>query len=108
MSTPTTTPPLSTANVLTRPVRASDSHGKKGLSPWQFWGLLLVVPYLLVFLVFVLYPVGYGLFLASEPDTYARLFDDPIFFRTLVNTVIFVVVAINLKMVVALFRIKRG
>ena len=64
---------------------------------------MFVVPYLLVFLVFVLYPVGYGLWLARSPDSYVKLFEDPIFFRTAVNTVVFLVVAINLKMVVALF-----
>ena len=72
------------------------------MSPWQFWGRALVLPYLLVFVVFVLYPVGYGLWLARHPSSYVQLFDDPIFFRTAVNTVIFIVVAINLKMIVAL------
>ena len=72
------------------------------LSPWQFWGRLLVLPYLLVFLVFVLYPVGYGLWLARHPESYVKLFDDPIFFRTAVNTLIFLVVGINIKMVIAL------
>jgi multiple sugar transport system permease protein len=69
---------------------------------WQRWGLVLVVPYLLVFLVFVLYPVGYGLWLARHPASYEKLFEDPIFFRTAINTIVFIVVAINLKMVVAL------
>ena len=63
---------------------------------------MLVLPYVLVFLVFVLYPVGYGLWLARHPASYVRLFDDPIFFRSVVNTLIFLVVAINLKMMVAL------
>ena len=62
-------------------------------------GRLLVVPYLLVFVVFVVYPVGYGLWLARHPESYVKLFEDPIFFRTVVNTVVFLVVAINLKMV---------
>ena len=75
---------------------------RKSISPWVFWGRALVVPYLLVFVVFVLYPVGYGLWLARHPSSYVKLFDDPIFFRTAINTVIFIVVAINLKMVVAL------
>ena len=26
---------------------------RKALSPWEFWGRVLVVPYLLVFLIFV-------------------------------------------------------
>jgi multiple sugar transport system permease protein len=71
-------------------------------SRWQFWGRAMVLPYLLVFVVFVLYPVGYGLWLARHPSSYVRLFDDPIFFRTAINTIVFIVVAINLKMIVAL------
>lgn len=69
---------------------------------WEFWGRVLVLPYLLVFVVFVLYPVGYGLWLARHPESYVRLFDDPIFFRTAINTIVFLVVAINVKMLVAL------
>ncbi len=103
MSTPTTTPPLSTAKALTQPARADDAATRRGTSSYQFWGRVLVVPYLLVFVVLVVYPVCYGLFLASDPQTYVALFDDPIFFRSLINTIIFIVVAINLKMVVALF-----
>ena len=64
--------------------------------------LILLAPYLLVFLVFVLYPVGYGLWLARHPESYVKLFDDPIFFRTVVNTLVFLVVAINVKMMIAL------
>ena len=75
---------------------------RKPLSSYELWGRVLVVPYLLVFVVFVLYPVGYGLWLARHPESYVKLFDDPIFFRTAINTVIFLVVGINLKMVVAL------
>src|SRR6185436_6724490 len=69
---------------------------------WEFWGRLMVVPYLLVFAIFVVYPVGYGLWLARHPASYVKLFDDPIFFRTVINTIVFLVVAINIKMVVAM------
>lgn len=75
---------------------------RKPLSSWEYWGRLMVLPYLLVFAVFVLYPVGYGLWLARHPSSYVKLFDDPIFFRTAINTVVFIAVAINLKMVIAL------
>lgn len=78
------------------------SPTRKPLSSWEFWGRALVLPYLLVFAVFVLYPVGYGLWLARHPSSYVKLFDDPIFFRTALNTLVFIVVAINLKMLVAL------
>ncbi|SFU41482.1 carbohydrate ABC transporter membrane protein 1, CUT1 family [Polaromonas sp. YR568] len=74
----------------------------RALTSWEKWGLLLVVPYLLVFVVFVIYPVGYGLWLARHPASYERLFADPIFFRTVINTVVFVVVAVNVKMLLAL------
>jgi multiple sugar transport system permease protein len=69
---------------------------------WDNWGRAMVVPYLLVFAVFVLYPVGYGLWLARHPQSYVRLFADPIFFRTVINTLVFLIVAINIKMMVAL------
>jgi len=71
-------------------------------SSWNFWGRLMVLPYLVVFVVFVLYPVGYGLWLARDPQSYVKLFEDPIFFRTVVNTVVFLFVAINVKMMIAL------
>ena len=74
----------------------------KPLSQWVFWGRAMVLPYVLVFLVFVLFPVCYGLWLARHPASYQKLFDDPIFFRTAINTVVFIIVAINLKMIVAL------
>ncbi len=69
---------------------------------WELWGRLLVVPYVLLFLGFVLYPVMYGFWLARDPQNYVKLFADPVFFRTAVNTFIFLVVAVNLKMVIAL------
>jgi multiple sugar transport system permease protein len=69
----------------------------------QLWGVVLVVPYVLVFVVFVLYPVCYGFWIARRPETYINLFDDPIFARAIVNTLVFLIVGINLKMVVALF-----
>jgi multiple sugar transport system permease protein len=76
---------------------------KKRLSPWQTWGLILLTPYVLVFLVFVLYPIGYGLWLARHPGSYVKLVDDPIFTRSVINTLVFLIVGINIKMVIALF-----
>jgi len=76
---------------------------RKRMSPYQKWGMILLVPYVLILLVFVLYPVGYGLWLARHPDSYVKLVDDPIFARSVVNTLVFLVVGINIKMIVALF-----
>ena len=81
----------------------SPRAASRSLSQYELWGRIFVVPYLLVFVVLVLFPVGYGLWLARHPESYVKLFADPIFFRTVVNTLIFLVVAINLKMAVALF-----
>ena len=73
------------------------------LSTPQVWGFVLLAPYVLVFIAFVLYPVGYGLWLARHPASYVHLYDDPIFARAAINTLIFLVVGINLKMLIALF-----
>jgi multiple sugar transport system permease protein len=71
-------------------------------SSWQAWGLILLAPYLLVFLVFVAYPVVYGFWLARDPQSYVNLFHDPIFPRSVLNTLAFLILGINLKMMLAL------
>jgi len=81
---------------------ADSSALRNPRNPWKFWGRMMVLPYLLVFLIFVLYPVFYGFWLARDPQNYVKLFEDPIFFRTALNTAIFLVVAVNLKMAIAL------
>ena len=92
---------MSTPDAVASHPAATGPSGAR-LSTWQFWGRVLVVPYLIVFLVFVIYPVCYGLWLARDPQSYVKLAADPIFFRTAVNTVVFLLIAINLKMFVAL------
>lgn len=89
---------MSTANV----TALAGAPPTKPLSTWEFWGRVLVVPYLIIFVVFVVYPVCYGLWLARDPQSYVKLAADPIFFRTAVNTIVFLAIAINLKMAVAL------
>ena len=72
------------------------------LTPAQLWGIILLAPCLLVFLAFVVYPVCYGLWLARAPANYVALYNDPIFARAAVNTLIFLVIGINIKMMIAL------
>jgi multiple sugar transport system permease protein len=92
---------MSTAALL--PTDPGPAHKPaKALTQWERWGRLMVLPYIIVFVVFVLYPVCYGLWLARDPANYTQLADDPIFFRTAINTVVFLLVAVNLKMIVAL------
>jgi multiple sugar transport system permease protein len=68
----------------------------------NFWGRVFVAPYVLIFLAFVVFPVSYAFWLARKPELYVELSHDPIFLRTAINTLVFLVIAINLKMFVAL------
>ena len=70
---------------------------------WNIAGTLLVTPYVLLFLVFVLYPVGYGLYLARDPQSYVKLWHDPVFFNAVINTLLFLLVVVNIKFALALF-----
>jgi multiple sugar transport system permease protein len=76
------------------------------------WAVAFVIPYVAVFLAFVAYPVVYGLWLGHNPSLYAELFADPIYQRTVVNTVLYLVIGVNLKMFGALllsgFFMRRG
>ena len=84
-----------------KPVAAL-APAKQRISATEIWGRFFLAPYVLIFAVFVVFPVGYGLYLARRPESYIRLFDDPVFARSVVNTLVFLVIGINIKMVVAL------
>lgn len=84
-----------------------------GRSPWPFrhrelhgsdraWAIAFIVPYAVVLLAFVLYPIGYGLWLGGDPLLYRELFSDPHYVRTAVNTLIYTGLAVNLQMFLAL------
>jgi multiple sugar transport system permease protein len=66
------------------------------------WAIAFCVPYIFVFLAFVVYPVGFGIWLGDQPSLYATLFSDPIYAETVVNTMLFLGIAINLKLFCAL------
>lgn len=66
------------------------------------WALAFLVPYVAVFLLFVLYPVGYALWLGHRPADYAQLFADPIYIQTIINTLIYVALGVNLHLFGAL------
>jgi multiple sugar transport system permease protein len=65
------------------------------------WALAFVAPYVAVFLAFVVYPYGYALWMASSPALYADLIADPSYLPTVVNTLVFVGLGVNLKMFLA-------
>src|SRR5206468_3887670 len=66
------------------------------------WAVAFVVPYVAVFLAFVAYPVVYGLWMGSEASLYRELFADPIYQSTVVNTVPYLALGVNVKMFLAL------
>ena len=66
------------------------------------WAVAFCIPYIMLFLAFVVYPVAYGLWMGHQPALYAQLFSDPIYVSSVVNTVIYLAVGVNLKMFLAL------
>ena len=55
-----------------------------------------------MFVAFVVYPVAYGLWMASDPSLYRDLVANPLYARTVVNTALFVGLGVNVKMFLAL------
>jgi len=80
-----------------RPRRRPRLHGSD-----LVWSIAFVAPYAAVFAAFVVYPVGYALWMGSDPSLYAELFSDPRYITAAVNTVLFVGVAVNVQMFLAL------
>jgi len=66
------------------------------------WAVAFVIPYLAVFVTFVAYPVVYGLWMGSDLSLYRELFADPIYQGTVVNTILYLALGVNVKMFLAL------
>ncbi len=66
------------------------------------WAVAFIAPYAAVFLLFVVYPFGYALWMAAKPSLYADLIADPFYLPTVVNTLLFVGLGVNIKMLLAL------
>jgi multiple sugar transport system permease protein len=78
-------------------------YWRGGLHGSEFtWAVAFVIPYIGVFLAFVVYPVFYGLWMGSKPALYTELFSDPIYQQTVVNTLLFLAFGVNLKLFFAL------
>lgn len=83
---------------------------RPGPPDWRFrpsslelaWAIAFLIPYAAVFLAFVVYPVAYGLALAGNPSLYVDLVSDPVYARTVVNTLLFVAFGVNVTMFLAL------
>ncbi|WP_367187154.1 carbohydrate ABC transporter permease [uncultured Bosea sp.] len=87
---------------MTAPLAAPREDASAFTRDRAMWGAIMLAPYVLVFAVMVVYPVAYGLWLGLNWNSYRALFADPIFIRTVVNTIVFLFVAVNLKFLIAL------
>src|SRR5262249_40892777 len=74
-----------------RPVWRGRLHGSD-----LAWAIAFVVPYAAVLLIFAVYPIVHGFWMARAPSLYADLFSDPIYTSTVVNTALFVCIGVNL------------
>src|SRR5438132_6740572 len=78
-------------------------YWRGGLQGSEFtWAIAFVIPYIAVFLAFVVYPACYGLWMGSNPALYSEVFSDPIYLNTVVNTMIFLAFGVNVKLSLAL------
>jgi len=66
------------------------------------WAIAFVVPYAAVFCAFAVFPISYALWMASKPSLYAELITDRLYLPTVVNTLLFVGLGVNVKMFLAL------
>src|SRR5580700_10960909 len=66
------------------------------------WAIAFCIPYVGVFIAFVIFPVFYGLWLGHEPSLYLELLQDPIYQQTIVNTLLYLAIGVNVKMFFAL------
>lgn len=65
------------------------------------WALAFAAPYLAVFLAFVIYPVCYGLYLGADVNLYRQVFGDPRYLMAAVNTLIYLIVGVNVNIALA-------
>jgi multiple sugar transport system permease protein len=83
--------------------------GRTWDSPWRAgprgsdisWAVAFLIPYVGVLLAFVVYPICFGFWLGSRAESYAELFDNPLYLTTVFNTLLLVGVGVNLKLFLA-------
>jgi multiple sugar transport system permease protein len=86
----------------TRAVRQAKPRRGTLFAGDRYWAAAFATPYAVVFLVFVIYPIGYGLWLGSNPASYRALWEDPIYPRTITNTLLYLLFGVNLKLALAM------
>lgn len=79
------------------------SNLRGGLQGSEYaWAIAFCIPYVGVFVAFVIFPVFYGLWLGHQPSLYLELLHDPIYQQTVVNTILYLTIGVNVKMFLAL------
>ena len=81
-------------------VRRRAWHG--GLIGSEYaWAVAFALPYVAIFFAFVVYPIGFGVWMGSDPALYRDLFTDPRYLTSVVNTLLYVGIGVNVKMFLA-------
>jgi multiple sugar transport system permease protein len=65
------------------------------------WAIAFALPYIAIFLAFVVYPIAFGIWMGSDLSLYEQLFSDPRYLTAVINTLLYVVIGVNLKMFLA-------
>jgi multiple sugar transport system permease protein len=65
------------------------------------WAIAFALPYTAIFLAFVVYPIAFGIWMGSSISLYQDLFDDPRYLTAVLNTLLYVVIGVNVKMFLA-------
>jgi multiple sugar transport system permease protein len=81
-------------------IRMRALHGGMPFSDY-IWAIAFAIPYVCLFLAFVIYPICYGFFLGGSPALYKELATDPHYVTAMVNTIIYVGIGVNVKMAIA-------
>jgi multiple sugar transport system permease protein len=89
--------PAARAIVWVRPSRLTRWRRSRTLH-----GFVFTAPLLFLFAAFVIYPMAMGIYYAADLDNFRAIFGDPVFRATAANTFWYVVVAVNVKLVLAL------
>jgi multiple sugar transport system permease protein len=66
------------------------------------WAIAFIVPYAAVLFAFALFPIAYGLWMASSPSLYLQLFASDEYREAVVSTVLYVSIGVNTNMFLAL------
>jgi multiple sugar transport system permease protein len=83
--------------------------GQSRRPPWRItlqgsdtaWAAAFLVPYLVVFGAFVVYPMVFGLWMGSDPALYGTLVSDPLYPTIVANTLLLTAIGVNVTMFLA-------